>query len=269
MNTASTKPFEWNAADYAKSSSMQQQWARELIQKLNLSGNEHVLDVGSGDGKVTAEIASAVSRGSVLGIDNSQSMVALSQSVFPTDAYSNLRFQLCDAKEISFNEEFDIVFSNATLHWIVDHRPVLKGIYTSLKHGGRILLQMGGRGNTQDVKNVFAKILIENEWKSYFNNFHFSYGFYGTEEYHEWLHETGFSSIRTALIPKDGMHKNREAFEGWFRTTWIPWTNRVPEQLRTKFITQMADAYLKQFPADVDGAVHVQMMRLEVEARKE
>ena len=64
MNTASTKPFEWNAADYAKSSSMQQQWARELIQKLNLSGNEHVLDVGSGDGKVTAEIASAVSRGS-------------------------------------------------------------------------------------------------------------------------------------------------------------------------------------------------------------
>ena len=268
MTTASAKIFEWNAADYAKSSSMQQQWARELIQKLHLSGNERVLDVGSGDGKVSAEIASALPNGSVLGIDSSLSMVELSQKTFSPDHNSNLRFQLCDAKEIPFNNEFDVVFSNATLHWIVDHQPVLKGIYTSLKHGGRILLQMGGRGNADVVKNVMASVVTQNEWKQYFANFQFAYGFYGPEEYNEWLLENGFTSVRAELIPKDGVHKSREAFAGWFRTTWIPWTNRVPDNLRSIFIDQVVDTYLQQHPADASGAVHVPMMRLEVEAQK-
>ena len=138
--------YQWNAIDYAKSSSIQQQWARELISKLNLKGNEKLLDIGSGDGKVTAEIASYLSNGSVIGIDNSEAMITLAQSKYSTDAFPNLRFQQGDASRLTFENEFDVVFSNATLHWILDQRPVLQGIYKSLKHNGKILLQMGGRG---------------------------------------------------------------------------------------------------------------------------
>ncbi|HVN49099.1 MAG TPA: SAM-dependent methyltransferase, partial [Bacteroidota bacterium] len=132
----------------------------------------------------------------------------------------------------------------------------------------RILLQMGGRGNADAVKDVMKMIVAQTEWKQYFEHFHFAYGFYGPEEYHRWLSDIGFTSIRAELITKDGVHKSREAFAGWFRTTWIPWTNRVPDNLRSIFIDQVVDTYLQQHPTDASGAVHVQMMRLEVEAQK-
>jgi len=261
--------YQWNAVEYAKSSSVQQQWARELIRKLNLKGNEKMLDIGSGDGKVTAEIASCVPNGSVLGVDNSEEMIKLSQSSYPANAFTNLRFQKEDASNLSFNNEFDVIFSNATLHWILDHKPVLQGIYSGLKHGGNILLQMGGRGNAHDVEVLIKRLIKKEDWNTCFNDFSFSYSFYGPDEYSRWLREAGLNAKRVELIPKDAKHEGRSGFESWVRTTWLPYTHQVPEKERNLFITQLTDDYLKHHPADKDGIVHVNMMRLEVEALKQ
>lgn len=260
--------YQWNAVEYAKSSGVQQQWARELISKLKLKGNEKLLDIGSGDGKVTAEIASYLPNGSVVGIDSSEAMIALSQSKFSTDVFPNLQFQKSDARRLMFENEFDVIFSNAALHWILDQRPVLQGIYKSLKCSGRILLQMGGRGNAADVFAVFDKLIETNNWHNYFQKFTFPYGFYDTEEYRQWLCEAGFKAKRIELIPKDAVHQDRTAFEGWIRTTWLPYTQRVPEEIRDIFIGQLIDEYLQNYSVDENGMIHVKMMRLEVEAVK-
>jgi len=255
--------YKWDAADYAKNSSVQQQWARELIAKLALRGDEALLDIGCGDGTVTAEIAARLPRGSVLGVDSSADMVALAQRQFP-----NLRFQHADARSLPFHDEFDIVFSNATLHWVIDHAPVLRGIHASLKPGGKTLLQMGGQGNAADVVSVMDRLIALDEWRSYFEGFSFPYGFYGPVEYSQWLRKAGLQPIRIELIPKDMVQPDRAAFEGWFRTTWLPYTQRVPEDKRQAFVTQLVDAYLANYPPDALGAVHVNMVRLEVEATK-
>jgi trans-aconitate 2-methyltransferase len=260
--------YQWNAVEYAKSSSIQQQWARELIRKLNLKGNETLLDIGSGDGKVTAEIASLIPNGSVMGIDSSEEMIVLAQRMYPRDAFTNLRFQREDANSLPFESEFDVIFSNATLHWILDHRPVLRGVFASLKHGGKVLLQMGGKGNASDVGDAFDILIKRNEWRNYFSGFSFPYGFYGIEEYREWLQEAGLQAKRVELIPKNAIHKDRSAFESWIRTTWLPYTQQVPEEKREIFISQLADDYLRQHPADENGVIHVNMIRLEVEALK-
>jgi trans-aconitate methyltransferase len=260
--------YQWNAVEYAKSSSVQQQWARELILKLKLKGNERVLDIGCGDGKVTAEIASFVPDGSVLGIDNSEEMIKLSQSKYPIDAFTNLRFQKQDASSLPFNNEFDVIFSNATLHWIIDHNPVLQGISASLKDGGKILLQMGGRGNAHEVEVVMKRLIKKDEWSRYFDDFNFSYGFYGPDEYSRWLLEAGLNAKRVELIPKDAKHEGCSGFKSWIRTTWLPYTHQVPEKERDLFITQLADEYFKYHPADENDIVHVKMMRLEVKAVK-
>jgi trans-aconitate 2-methyltransferase len=264
----SLQTYQWNAVDYAKSSSVQQQWARDLIRKLELKGNEQILDIGCGDGKVSAEIAVAVPDGSVIGVDNSEAMIALAQSTYSADVVPNMRFQQGDASRLTFTNEFDIVFSNATLHWILDHRPVLQGIYKSLKPNGKILLQMGGRGNAADVLSVFDTFLATNEWRGYFRDFTFPYGFYDNKEYRQWLRDAGFQEKRVEMIPKDAIHQNRTAFEGWIRTTWLPYTQRVPIDKRETFIARLADEYLQLHPTDENGMVHVQMMRLEVEAVK-
>ncbi len=193
--------YDWNAGEYAKHSKAQQVWARELIAKLHLQGSENILDLGCGDGKVTAEIAAAVARGSVLGIDNSDSMIALARKAYSADQCPNLRFQLADAQALPFNQEFEIVFSNAALHWIRDHEPVLDGIYKSLRPGGRMLLQMGGRGNAAAILSVLDDMISSTRWTAYFAGFDFPYGFHDPGNYQKWLNQAGFQSIRAELIP--------------------------------------------------------------------
>ena len=126
-------PYNWNAQDYAKNSSNQFQWAKELIPKLKLKGNEALLDIGCGDGKITAELAQLLPEGWAVGVDSSEKMIQLAQISFPTKDYPNLTFQVMDARKLTFQSEFDIVFSNAALHWIVDQKAVLEGVQRSLK----------------------------------------------------------------------------------------------------------------------------------------
>jgi trans-aconitate 2-methyltransferase len=159
--------YQWNAADYAQASTGQQQWARELIAKLHLQGYERVLDIGCGDGKVTAEIAAGLERGSVVGIDNSPAMIALAQASYPKAQaqWANLTFQLAEAADLPFSAEFDVVFSNATLHWVLDHVPVLCGIQRCLRPGGMLLLQMGGRGNALGVIAAVEQVCADPAWR--------------------------------------------------------------------------------------------------------
>src|SRR4051812_12970708 len=99
----------WNAQDYAKNSSVQQTWARELIAKLNLGGDERLLDIGCGDGKVTAELASMLTSGSAVGVDVSREMIGFAKANFPPGDFPNLSFAWMDASELSFENEFDVI----------------------------------------------------------------------------------------------------------------------------------------------------------------
>ncbi len=93
----SERGYRWDSEDYALHSSAQTEWALELLGKLYLRGEEAVLDIGCGDGKVTAALAAQVPRGSVLGIDSSPEMVERARRSYPPDLYPNLRFQAGDA----------------------------------------------------------------------------------------------------------------------------------------------------------------------------
>lgn len=261
--------FQWNASDYAMHSGAQYQWARELISRLGLKGNESLLDLGCGDGKVTAEIASCLKTGRVVGIDNSEEMIALADNRFPPSAHPNLSFLKQDIRELSFFQEFDLVFSNAVLHWVLDHRPVLKGIYQALKLGGRAVAQMGGKGNASDVIRVVHELIEQDEWKDFFKNFSFPYGFYSPEEYEPWLKEAGFTVLVLKLKPNTMVHENEEKFKGWFRTTWLPYIHRIPIELQNQFIHAVTGKYLEIKPPDHEGNIHTKMQRLEFEAEKQ
>lgn len=262
------RTYNWNAADYEKHSQAQQQWARELITKLCLKGTEDVLDLGCGDGKVTAEIAQSVGNGSVIGVDNSVPMIELARERYPSRGYTNLSFKTMDARALTFDECFDVVFSNAALHWVKNHKPVVEGIYRSLKPSGKILLQMGGKGNARDIVKVIRDIQSDPIWQPYFEDFEFPYGFFGVTEYESLLLNSGFNVIRVELIPKDMEHDGKSGLEGWIRTTWLPYIERIPEAVRDNFISTISERYLEKAPMTSDGKVHVAMVRIEVEAEK-
>jgi trans-aconitate 2-methyltransferase len=260
--------YSWDVEDYAKSSSEQQRWAQELIAKLDLGGSERILDIGCGDGKVTAELARLVPDYLVVGVDLSTDMVAFARRSFPLDRHPKLAFVRADAEHLCFNGGFDVVFSNATLHWVKDHSAVLAGIARSLRPLGKVLLQMGGRGNAVHVVETMERLIAGPVWRGYFEGFQFPYYFYGPEQYREWLDMACLETRRLELIPKDMMHRGREGFKGWIRTTWFPFTQAVPDDMRERFLEAFLDEYCVDHPEDPEGMVHVQMMRLEVEAVK-
>ncbi|MBZ2166611.1 class I SAM-dependent methyltransferase [Methanobacterium spitsbergense] len=260
--------FKWDAEEYQKSSSAQQKWARELITKMDLQGSEVVLDIGCGDGKVTSEIATHLKDGCIMGIDSSIDMIELATRTFPLKKHPNLHFKLKDFQEIDYNSKFDIIFSNAALHWIKGHEDILKRIQKSLKPDGRILIQMGGKGNAQKILDLADEIITKEKWNNYFQGFTFPYGFYGPKKYIKWLNEANLKPVRVELISKVMVQKGFKGLKSWIRTVWLPYTQRIPEDLREDFINELATRYIEQYPLDNEGMVHVNMVRLEVEAFK-
>jgi len=260
--------YTWDAADYAKSSPAQKCWARELVQNIGLCGHERVLDIGCGDGKVSAEIARCLPAGSVTGLDRSPSMIRFAREVFPNNSYPNLSFEEGDVQALDYENAFDVVFSSAALHWVYDQRPVLAGISRALKSGGRMVVQMGGKGNAAGIFVVLDRMLAEPAWARYFSGFSFRYGFFSPEEYRPWLESAGLRPVRAGLFPKEMVYPDQNGLAGWLRTTWMPYIERVPEDLRTGFVDAMAERYLSLFPAEPDGTIRVAMVRLEIEAKK-
>ncbi len=263
-----SKNYAWDAKDYAKNSQNQLQWAKELIPKLKLKGNEALLDIGCGDGKITAELSKCLPNGKAVGVDSSAQMIKLAQTTFPKKNYPNLSFQVMDARKLLFHEEFDVVFSNAALHWIIDQKTVLVDVQRSLKHGGRLLFQLAGKGNAQAVLCILDELLPKEQWKVFFEDFKFPYAFLGPEEYHALLVDAGLKPMRVELFPKEMKHVGAEGLAGWVRTTWLPYTEQLPIEKRDLFVQEIVDRYLKGHPVDADGTVRLGMMRLEVEAYK-
>jgi trans-aconitate 2-methyltransferase len=203
-----------------------------------------------------------------VGIDNSEQMISLAKNKFSGPEYSNLTFKVLDAKSLNFKSEFDVIVSNAALHWTDEHVKVLKGMYESLKKGGRILLQMGGKGNVPEAFFAIDKMITHPRWSSYFIDFKFPFNFYSVEEYSSFISNTQFRDVKIELVGKDMRHKGKEGVAGWIRSTWHPYTQALPEKLREEFIEDLFNEFDRNFPPDRNGFYHADAKRLIVEARK-
>ncbi len=260
--------MQWDPEDYAKNSAAQLVWAKGIVALLNLRGDETLLDVGCGDGKVSAAVAAAVPHGFVLAVDSSPAFIAYARAHYPPSEHPNLRFEEMDACHLHSERLFDSVYSNAVLHWVADQPAFLRGVHRLLKPGGRLLISCGGKGSSAEVVEVMQAIIQRPRWLSYFVDFPFPYHFHDDQDYRAWLLQAGFIVDRVELVEKDMTHPGRDGLAGWLRTTWLPYTQRVPENEREAFIGDCLDTYLNTHPLDSDGLSHVKMVRLEVEAHK-
>ncbi len=266
MKHANDTKHGWNAAEYERHASSQQQGAQEIIAQLTLNGDERVLDIGCGDGTVTAVLAARMSRGRVLGIDTSEEMIAFARATFPATRVSNLSFTIGDAASLEFDHDFDLVVSFSCLHWVRDQAAVLRGIHKSLKPGGRVVLQFGGNGTLAAMFEAAADVEARPRWRRYFENFAYAWTSCDAQEYRALLSNAGFTPQRVELVPKDMVHNGVEGLKGWFRTTWLPDVERVPEALRDEFAADVVQRYVEHNPLDAEGRTHVRMIQLEVEA---
>ncbi len=230
---------EWNAESYRERSSLQQAMAAEVLQTLDLTASERVLDVGCGDGRLTCEIARRMPDGYVVGVDASSNMIALaSQQNEP-----NLRFEVADARSLPFHHEFDLVVSFNALHWIHEQGSALAAIHESLKAGGSAHLRVVPMGPRESIETVLEETRNSPAWSKYFVEFRDPYLRLTQEQYCSLARKTGFrvERVQTELATWD--FRTREEFFAFSSVTMVEWTKRVPEPLRPAFITEVLDRY--------------------------
>jgi trans-aconitate 2-methyltransferase len=234
---------EWHAGDYHRHSSLQQAMAEEQLGRLTLDGGERILDVGCGDGKITAAIAARVPRGSVLGVDPSRDMIAFASGHFGPPGHANLRFEVADARSLPYRDEFDLVVSFNALHWVPEQGEALGSIRSALKAGGSALLRMVPDGRRESLEDVIEEVRRRERWADRFAGFQRPYVHFTTEVYRDLAEKAGFRVARLHAEDKAWDFKTREAFAAFARATFVAWTRRLPEAEWDAFITDVLDRY--------------------------
>ena len=146
--------MEWNSLLYDKKHDFVAEYGKGLLEFIPDKKEQTILDLGCGTGTLTAQLVNLGSK--VIGVDSSQNMVDKAKEQF-----SNIEFRVCDALDLPFEKEWDVVFSNAVFHWISDHNTLLQNIHKVLKPRGLLVCEFGAYGNISTIDNAFRKVCKE------------------------------------------------------------------------------------------------------------
>jgi trans-aconitate 2-methyltransferase len=234
---------EWDAAEYARRSGLQQVMAEEVLALLDLDGSERVLDIGCGDGKLTAEVASRVPRGAVTGVDASQDMIAFASSHFGPAVRPNLRFAVADARHLNFKSEFNLVISFNALHWIPEQDAALRSIRSAMTPEGQAVLRLVPVGERKSLENIVEETRLSPRWSAYFRDFGDPYLHLTPEQYGATAERNGLRVLHLHTEAKAWDFQSRAAFFAFCSVGLVEWTRRLPEVERPIFINDVLDRY--------------------------
>ncbi|HEY4047145.1 MAG TPA: class I SAM-dependent methyltransferase, partial [Acidobacteriaceae bacterium] len=234
---------EWDASEYAKLSALQQEMAAEVLSLIHLSGTERVLDIGCGNGKVTAEIAARVPQGSVLGVDSSSDMIAFASSHFDATIRPNLRFEVADARRLPFREEFDLIVSFNALHWIPEQEQALRSIHSAMKPLGRAKLRLVPKGERKSLEDVIEDARRSPRWSQYFIDFKDPYLHLRPAEYAALAEQNGLRVCELQVKSKSWDFGSRAGFQAFGSVTFVEWTRKLAEADMPDFIRDVLDRY--------------------------
>ena len=234
---------EWDAKAYSERSALQKWLADSHLAQLELHGTERVLDVGCGDGQITAEIARRLNSGSVLGVDPSTRMIAFAQAHFAKLEYPNLVFAVADATSLPYRREFDLVVSFNALHWVRDQGAALRGIRAALRPAGRAFLEFVSQGPRKSLEDVVEETCESERWARYFVGHAPPYVHLAPEQFRELASGAELRVERLERELKSWDFKSRQAFADWAAVGCIAWTTNLPEPERPAFIDDVLDRY--------------------------
>lgn len=233
--------YEFDGEKYEKASKHQREWGTRLIAECRLKGDEEVLDLGCGDGSLTSRIAELVPDGRVLGIDASEGMLKEANK----KAGGNLEFALTDINKMSFESEFDLIFSNAALHWVSDHSALLFRSCRALKPGGRIMWNFASDGTCRNFFAVVKSLMLEEKYAEYFTGFEWPFNMPAVPDFEKLAEKIGFSSFFAKEENEDRYFSDAAEMIRWLnQPCLVPFLSRLPESLKPEFAREAEDAML-------------------------
>ena len=259
MNT-----FEFDGKKYKMASIHQKEWGNTLIAELKLKGDERILDLGCGDGVLTEQLSLSVPNGKVLGIDASMGMIETAKGIIK----NNVEFQQVDINEINYKNEFNIIFSNAALHWIKDHKRLLDNAYQALKFQGIILWDFGGAGNCANFIDVIQEKITTIKFTEYFRTFEWPWFMPSKAQYKGLIDSVGFSKVEIIEENKDRYFSNADEMIRWIdQPSIVPFIERVPDEKKESFRKEVIQLMVEK-TEQKDGRCFETFRRINVTAVK-
>jgi trans-aconitate 2-methyltransferase len=259
---------QWNGKEYSQNSLLQEHWADKFFfQHYEFTGNEHVLDIGSGDGKLTARIAEKVSKGYVIGLDKSDSMVSFAVRNF--QKMKNLQFILLDAQDRDFYENhpqtFDLVVSFTVLHWVKDQDTVLQGIRRVLKPGGKFYIRLASYGG-DPIQDIADQLIMTEKYQVFFRNFIDPMNRYSIEDYQTILRAANLHLLQIVDTEERDKIQGKALLIKQLKS-WLPHYHFLEEDdicLAERFMEDVVNRYLREYPPDSYGTITLYDHYLEI-----
>ena len=227
---------EWDGASYDRISGPMEALGLDVLGRLDLAGDETVLDAGCGSGRITEALIERLPRGRAIAVDQSPSMVDAARERLGAGA--DLR--VVDLLDLELDEQVDAILSTATFHWIADHDRLFGRLRSALRPGGRLVAQCGGEGNITILRGKVLPLLSQAPYAEHFRDWTPPWNYAGADATQQRLIAAGFSSARCWLAPapQEPGHPRE------FLATIVlgPHVQQLPEDLRERFMDDVMNA---------------------------
>lgn len=250
-------PVDWDAATYHRVADNQEEWGIEVLDRLELAGDETVLDAGCGSGRVTRLLLERLPRGRVIGVDASPSMIEEARANLADDS-DRVELRNENLTDLDLTDAVDAVFSNATFHWISDHNRLFQRLAAALRPGGALEAQCGGEGNVAEWKRAIEAAMGDERFAPYFRGMTQPYNFASVGDTELRLERTGFEVKKVWL--EERIVEPSEPRE-YVRSVGLnPQLARLPDELKDGFLDTVLGSMLRP--------LRLEYVRLNISARK-
>ncbi len=229
----------WDAAAYHRLSNPQLAWGEHVLERLELAGDETVLDAGCGTGRLTTKLLERLPRGRVIAVDSSAEMLAAAAKELAPWG-DRVELVRCDRAALDLADVADVVFSTATLHWVLDHARLFANLYRALRDGGRLLAQCGGGPNLRGLMERVHAVQARPPFAEHFAGHEDPWEFADAATTAARLHAAGFASVETNLVAAPTIFEDERIYWEFLRTAILRLQlEQLPEALRSRFLDEV------------------------------
>ena len=248
---------DWNSALYLQFARQRTQPAIDLAARLTVTGPSRLLDIGCGPGNSTAVLMDRFPEAQATGVDSSENMLAKARADYPSAC-----FELCDVScQLSaLGKDWDVIFSNACLQWVPDHRRILGELMSMLREGGELAVQIPVN-HSEPIERVIAQTAAGDRWRSHFS----SDGVYHTLTAGEYYDILSASALSVDIWQTTYYHvmPSHESIMDWYRSTGLrPYLNVLSEEDKAAFEADILAGLRREYPVQADGRVLFPFPRL-------